>query len=300
MAIKRVLLISVLSVLMFAAPSFAQYPVPFKDALGTEFRFEKQPRRIISLIPSITESLFYIGAGSQIVGVTKYCNFPEAAKKLPRIGDLNLNYEKIVSLNPDLIIGDPVLISKSLDKLRSLNLKVLALRTQKIEEILTTLNDLGQITGHRKEAEQVTANMKRAIDDVIRLTSGANHPRVFLEVWDQPLMTVGADAFLGELITMAGGENVARDITRAWAQISEEVVIQKNPEVVLLLTGKKSIYMNRPEWKNVAAIQTGRIYQLDRDLFSQPSPRLVQALTHLTQLLHPEFKIQSTGGTSLR
>lgn len=296
MAIRRAPFLLSLSLFLLAAPVFAEYPVIFKDALGTDFRFEKQPARIISLIPSITESLFYIGAGSQIVGVTKYCNFPEAAKKLPRIGDLNLNYEKIVSLNPDLIIGDPVLISKSLDKLRSLNLKVLALRTQKIQEILKTLNDLGQITGHPKEAAEVTANMKKAIDEIIRRTSGVDHPRVFLEVWDQPLMTVGADAFLGELITLAGGENIARDITRAWAQISEEVVIRKNPEIVLLLTGKKDTYMKRPEWKNVAAIQTGRVYQLDRDLYSQPSPRLVEALTHLTQLLHPEFR--ATRGTS--
>lgn len=298
MVIRHAGLFLSFSLFLLAAPAFADYPVSFKDALGTEFHFEKQPGRIISLIPSITESLFYIGAGSQIVGVTKYCNFPEAAKKLPRIGDLNLNYEKIVSLNPDLIIGDPVLISKSFDKLRSLNLKVLALRTQKIQEILTTLNDLGQITGHPKEAAEVTANMKKAIDEIISRTSGVDHPRVFLEVWDQPLMTVGADAFLGELITLAGGENIARDITRAWAQISEEVVIQKNPEIVLLLTGKKDIYMKRPEWKNVAAIQAGRVYQLDRDLYSQPSPRLVEALTHLTQLLHPEFNIQATGRIS--
>jgi iron complex transport system substrate-binding protein len=282
--------------LLLCRSVFAQYPVVFKDALGSEFQFSSQPKRIISVIPSITESLFYIGAGSQLVGATKYCNFPEAAKKLPRVGDLNLNYERIVSLNPDLIIGDPVLISKSLDKLRSLNLRVLALRTQKIQEILQTMKDLGRITGHTKEATEVTERMKKILDEIASKTSSVEHPRVFLEVWDQPLMTVGPDAFLGELIELAGGKNVANDITRAWAQISEEVVIQKDPEVLLLLTGKKDAYMKRPEWKNVTAIRKGRVYQLNRDLYSQPSPRLIEALTHLTQLLHPE--IQQARGTS--
>jgi iron complex transport system substrate-binding protein len=269
--------------------SWADYPLEYRDALGTNVRIEVQPRRIISLMPSITESLFYIGAGPQIIGATKYCNYPEAAKKIPRIGDLNLNYERILSLNPDLILGDPVLISKSLEKLRGMNLKVVAIRTQKVSEIMTTLRVLGNITGHSREANEAARKMEESVAQIVNRTSRLARPRVFLEVWDKPLMTVGGDAFLGELIAMAGGQNIAQDVTRAWAQISEEVVIHGDPEVLLLLTGNKDAYAERPEWKQVSAIRKGRVYELDRDLYSQPSPRLVLALQQLAQLIHPEI-----------
>ena len=258
-----------------------------KDDLGNTWQIDTPALRIISLAPSFTESLFAIGAGSQIVGVTQYSDFPEAAKKLPRVGALNLQYETIVSLHPDVLIGDPALTSKSLEKLRSLNLKAVALRTQKIEDIPITLQKLGEITGHEKEAQQVSTEMLEKMKKLASKTEGLPRPRVFLEVWDSPLMTAGSSTFLGELIQMAGGDNIAGSAAEAWGLISEEVVIQKDPEVLLLLTSKKKDFLDRPAWKGTSAAKTGRIYELNRDLFSHPSPRIVDALQELVAIIHP-------------
>ncbi len=265
----------------------AAFSYELKDDLGNTWQFDSPPARIISLAPSLTESLFAIGAGPQIVGVTEYSDFPEEAKKLPRVGGLNLQYEVIVSLHPDVLIGDPALTGKSLEKLRALNLKAIALRTQKVEDIPGTLNKLGEITGHEKEARQVANDLQQKMNQIVSQTSSLPRPRVFLEVWDHPLMTTGSDTFLGELIQMAGGQNVAEGIAEAWGQISEEVVIQKDPEIVLLLTTKKQDLLKRPAWQKTTAAKTGRIYELNRDLFSHPSPRIVEALQQLVTIIHP-------------
>lgn len=268
----------------FSVPAFSY---ELKDDLGNVWQFDSPPQRIVSLAPSITEDLFAIGAGPQLVGVTEYSNFPEEAKKLPRVGSLNLQYEVILSLHPDVLIGDPVLTSKSFDKLKSLNLKVVALRTQKIEDIPITLKKLGEIAGREKEAQQTIAEMTEKMSQLDSRTSGLSRPRVFLEVWDRPLMTTGSDTFLGELIEMAGGDNVAKGIAEAWGQISEEVVIEKNPQIVLLLTSKKQDFLSRPAWKETSAAKTGQIYELNRELYSQPSPRIVDALQQLVSIIHP-------------
>jgi iron complex transport system substrate-binding protein len=161
------------------------------------------------------------------------------------------------------------------------------LRTQKIEDISVTLKKLGEITGHEKEASQVATGMQEKINQVVSETSGLPRPRVFLEVWDRPLMTAGPDTFLGQLIQMAGGQNVVEGLADSWGQISEEVVIQKDPEIVLLLTTRKQDIINQPEWKETTAVKTGRIYELNRTLFSQPSPKIVDALQQLVTMIHP-------------
>lgn len=267
--------------------SSTAYSFELKDDLGNTWSFDSPANRIISLAPSFTESLFAIGAGPQIVGVTEYSDYPEEAKKIPRVGALNLQYEVIVALRPDVLIGDPALTSKSLEKLKSLNLKVFAIRTQKISDIPVTLRTLGKITGHEKQAQDVAAELQEKMNEIAATTANLPRPRVFVEIWDRPLMTAGPKTFLGELIQLAGGQNVVEGIAEDWGQVSEEVVIEKDPEIVLLLTTKKQDLLDRSAWQQTTAAKTGRVYELSRDLFSHPSPRIVDALQLLVTLIHP-------------
>jgi iron complex transport system substrate-binding protein len=268
------------------------YSFELKDDLGNTWQFDSTPQRIISLAPSITESLFAIGAASQLVGVTEYSDYPEEAKKLPRVGGLNLQYEVIVALHPDVLIGDPALTSKSLEKLKSLNLKVVAIRTQNLSDIHASLMKLGKISGHEEQARIAGDELQEKIKRISAATSGLPKPRVFLEIWDKPLMTAGPRTFLGELIELAGGTNIVKEMAQDWGQVSEEFVIQSDPEIVLLLTTRKEDLLKQPAWKETTAARTGQVYELDRALFSQPSPRIVEALQQLVSLIHPTSQIR--------
>lgn len=264
------------------------YPLTMKDDLGRSVTLNARPQRIISLTPSVTEMLFALGAGPRVVGVTNYCNYPAEAQAVARIGDVNLNYERILELKPDLIIGVGSMQSEDINKLVSLGLKVFVIEAVKIVDVPRQMRVLGRVLGNPETGEQLAASFENRVADIKKKVSQQKmRPRVFIEIWNEPLMTAGPNTFMDELIVTAGGINIAGDSPNPWPQFSMETVIQRDPEVIILTCYNKEEVMNRKAWAGISAIKTGRVHEINPDIYSRPGPRLVDALVEMYNLLHP-------------
>lgn len=264
------------------------YPLTIKDDLGRSVTLDTQPQRIISLTPSVTEMLFALEVGSRVVGVTNYCNYPAEALNIAKIGDTNLNFERILELQPDLIIGVGSMQAEDINKLLSLGQKVFVIEAVKIADIPRQMRVLGRVLGNGGVGEKIATNFENGIAAIQKKVSQQTaRPRVFIEIWNEPLMTAGPKTFMDELIVMAGGSNIAGDSPNPWPQFSMETVIQRNPEVIILTCYNKAEVLKRKAWAGISAIKNGRVFEINPDIYSRPAPRLLDALSEMYSLLHP-------------
>jgi iron complex transport system substrate-binding protein len=267
------------------------YPLTVTDASGKEIVFTEAPQRIVSLSPSETEVLFALGLDDRIVGVTDYCNYPEAALDKPKVGGLQGNIEAIMALEPDLVIGGLSLNKDTLQYLEKQGLRVFQVEPKSIDEAIDRILTLGVITDTLERAEQVAAQMneeRQIVLDAVQDLTPEEKKRVYLEF--SPGYTVGKGVFMDELITLAGGINVAGD-QEGWIQISEEKIIEADPEVIIYTEGPgnlQDIILQRSGWENITAIREGRLHSVNDDLISRPGPRLTQGLLAIAQAIYPE------------
>lgn len=267
----------------------ASFPVTVQDDSGAEMTVEREPKRIVSLIPSTTEIAFSLGIGDRIVGVTTNDNYPPEVEKIEKVGDININVEKVLELKPDLVLASP-LNGETVEKLRSLGLTVLSVDAQSLEGVYDSIRRVGKATGALKQAEQLIDEMEKEKEQVVRKVASIpeeERPKVWVEVDPTPY-TVGGDTFLNELITLAGGRNVAAEM-KGWPQVSAEQVIKWNPDVILTTYEKadKSV-ASRPGWDRIAAVKAKRIHSLNPDLTTRPGPRVTEGLKQIAQILYPE------------
>ena len=269
------------------------FPMIVTDGLGRKLEITSVPQKIITLTPSVTENVFALGAGDKIVGVSSYSDYPVAATKKPIVGDaFQLNFEQILLLEPDLIIGDAQLVQSHMAKLEELGLPVLAINPTSLQEVMEDLLLIGQAIGRGDGARQVVDEMQakiRRVTNVVKLIPKEDRPLVFVEVWDEPLMTCGPGSFMQELIELAGGENLAADAGGAWVEYSSEQVLIRDPEVILLTRPYVQEVMERVPWQQVRAVVTGSVIEVDADAFVRTTPRLADALVDLANILHPEI-----------
>ncbi len=277
----------------------ATFPLAVTDDLGREVTLPARPERIVSLLPSNTEILFAVGAGDQVVGVTSYCNYPPEATTREQVGGItnkSLSVETIIALEPDLILASGSQ-DETIPVLEETGLKVIVLEPKTIDDIYTNIELVGRVTGHPDQAT-VLANELRgratAVKEKVAAVPPPERPAVFYEVWDEPLMTAGPDTFIGQLIELAGGENIFADVNEDWPQISPELIVERNPEVILGPEAHGSALMaeqiaTRPGWANIAAVQNERIYLLDGDMVSRPGPRLIDVLEEIARDLYPDL-----------
>ena len=275
-----------------AASRRTTYPLTVKDATGKEVTFTKAPERIVSLSPSETEVLFALGLDDQIVGVTEWCDYPEAAKSKPKVGNLQGDPEAILAANPDVVFAGLSLNKKSLEKLNELNVNVFTVEPKTIDQVMERILLYGQITDRQEQAEQVVARMKEERQKVVDAVKGlkdGEKKKVYVEF--SPGWTVGKGEFMHDLITLAGGINIAGE-TAGWHQISEEKVIQANPDVILYAKGvpdlEKTI-RGRSGWDSITAIREGRVIGVDDNLLVRPGPRITQALTEVAKAIYPDL-----------
>lgn len=279
------------------APTTA--PLTFTDALGRQVALAGAPARIVSLAPSITESLFAIGAGPQVVGVTSFCNFPPEADALPEVGGFSattISVEAIVDLTPDLVIAGSASQEPVVAALEQLGIPVLVFDPTSFEEVYANLGQLGYLTGNVAGADTAVAAMRarvQAVADVVAQVPAEERPTVFWEVFDEPLMTAGPNTFIGQMIDLAGATSIFADATEDYPQVSAEALVARNPDVILGPSshGDKltpELVAARPGWSELKAVQDGRIYLLDGDTTSRPGPRLADALEELARTLYPE------------
>lgn len=268
--------------------------------LGSLSAHAAPPKRVVSLAPSLTEMVYALGAGPALVGVTTVCDYPEAARRLPKVGgmeDGGVDLEKVLSLKPDLVVAIGLYQSATVEALRRLGVRVEVVPSQSVKDVFTAANRLGTLLGRQAEARRLTADMGRRIDRIRKATAAlpkARRPRVFYEVWDQPLMTATRDTLIGRLIELGGGVNVFGDLSGRYVQVSPEAVLQRDPQVILAPSIHKSrvdpkILAKQPGLAGVAAVRTGRVQVLDGDLVSRAGPRVAEALELVARALHPEL-----------
>lgn len=247
---------------------------------------QAMPQRIVSLAPSITENLFALGVGERIVGVTSWCDYPEEARSRTIIGDaMNLNVELLLSLEPDLVVGDSTLVHSHLERLEELGISTFVVGPRTVSEVQESLIDLGEAVGAKEKGEELASSMELRLAELTGNVRRSEKIRVFMEVWNEPLMTAGPGSFMDELIVLAGGENIAGDAPTPWPVFSEELVIERDPEVVILTSFNLEEALGRPAWQVTTAMKNGDVYEVNPDLYSRTTPRLLDALAELIEIL---------------
>ncbi len=274
-------------------------PATLTDDLGREVRLEGVPRRIVSLAPSNTEILFALGLEDKIVGVTEFCDYPEAAKAKQEIGGFStVDIEQVVALEPDLILATSIHEKTVIPALEKVGLAVIALAPKTLDAGLANLALVGVVTGQGQEASRLVSGLEQRVKAVTAKTgklAETERPRTLYLTWHDPLWTVGSGTLQDDLINKAGGRNIAYDLS-GHKTIDLEAVIHRNPEVVIVISGHGKAedlpyhhVLNEPRLRPTEAVITGRVYQVDADIFSRPTPRMVDGLEQLARLIHPEL-----------
>lgn len=265
------------------------------DETGHAVTLAAAPRRIVSLVPGVTEMLFAIGAQDALIGVTDFCDYPPAARRKARVGDmLAPNLETLVSLKPDLVVatrsGNR---EETFDQLKRLGLPVyLVDEPPEIAGVLRLVISLGRLTGRSEAAAAVSAGLERRITAVRERVAGRPRPRVLYVLWPEPLIVPGRGSLVTELIASAGGESVTADQDQGYPRMSLEAAVGRAPEIIVLARhGARTGASVREQWQrleSLPAIRSGRLYAADGDLLHRYGPRVVDGLELLARLFHPE------------
>ena len=252
----------------------------------------KPPQRIISLSSSNTEILFALGLESRVVGVDQYSNYPPSAKSKPAVGGFaDPDLEKIVALEPDLVLGTSIHVKSILPELERRGLTTVIIDPKNVSGVLDSVRLVAKITGQQKEASAVISGMQAKIDSVQSAVKGAKPVRVFFEI-SPDLYTAGPGTFVNDVLQMAGGANIAAGAGTDWPQLSQESLILADPEVILLADQPADVTPEmvaaRPGWSEVSAVKNKRILVINDDLTSRPGPRVVDGLEFVAKALHPD------------
>lgn len=278
--------------------------VTLADSMGNVVTLTKPPERIVSLAPSNTEMLFAVGAGDNVVGVTDFCNYPYNFTAWIEAGNMTSigNYygpsvEPIVALQPDLVLASSGSLNAAAN-LKTLGYNVLVLEAKTIDGVLQDILLVGRATDNDIEAGAVVSDIRERIDVVATQAAAATTPKVYHEVWNEPLMSAGPGTFIDELIILADGENIFNDATTSWPVVSSEVIIEKNPDVMFfpdMYMGVGNFYetienvASRPGWDSITAVKNNALYEINADIISRSGPRLVDALEIIAKMVHPEI-----------
>jgi iron complex transport system substrate-binding protein len=252
------------------------------------------PQRIVSLAPSLTETVFAVGAGDRLVGDTTYCDYPEAAKHIAKVGDtMTPNIEAIIGLKPDVVlVSTASQLERFTRQMEERQIAVYVSDPHNLDGVLQSITNVGEVTGNKAEAAELVSVLRNRIRVVGAKLGAAKPVRVFYQVSAEPLYTAGHDAFITDLIARAGGTSVSGDVPGAWPRLSNEAALASKPEAIVIPTGDS---MGSEGNRDVAAALrgspaalSGRVYAINGDLLSRPGPRLVDGLEELAKDLHPE------------
>jgi iron complex transport system substrate-binding protein len=295
-------------VLSSASATLAQSSFPFTlvDDSGVSTTFTAPPRRIVSLSPGHTETVFALGAGDRLVAVDSYADYPTEAQQVqPRLTTYpTVSVEAVVSLKPDLVLA---LVEKDdiVTQLRQQGVPVLKLFPKDFDATTRGIELLGRVLGEADRGQALAANMRTRRDAVVLAVADAPRPTLFYEMdASDPTkpFTAGPNGFYGQLVDLAGATNIFGDLPRDFAQVSAESVLARDPQLIVLADGYSpynpqtpAMVAARPGWNGLAAVQTGAVYAVQSDLFSRPGPRLADGLEALAYLVHPDRFAESGG-----
>ncbi len=283
-----------LPVLLLAAATSAAattYPLTLTDDLGRRVTLQAEPKRVVSVLPSTTETLCALNLCERLVGVDDYSDFPASVSKLPKVGGLyNPNVEAMVALKPDLVVVSKY--GKLAESLTAAGITVLAINPETYEEVFSKTLVLGRVMNREAQAKALVIQMRRDIARIEILTKNAVvKPTAYYEVDPTPY-TVGPNSFIGVLLGKAGAVNIIPASLGDFPKISPELVVQQNPQLILgvdLATARA-----RPGWAGIAAVKSGRVTAIAPgspldNLLTRPGPRLPLALAALAKIVHPEL-----------
>lgn len=255
------------------------------------------PPRVVSLTPSTTEILFAIGAGDLVVGVSTACDQPPQVKDIRKVGDLaDADMETLLALRPDLVVSTPLMIPELEERMRRRGMDVYIAPQDTLEDVLESIEEIGRLTGREENAQALVEDLRDRIEAVRARAEAVpreDRPTVYIEIGYGPIYTVGRNNFLHEMVTIAGGINMTGDIEQPFAQIASEVVVTRDPDVILLgyMTlieeAEKGVY-GRIGWSRIKAVRNDRIIaDIHPDLMFRPGPRLIDGLEMIHERLYP-------------
>lgn len=249
--------------------------------------------RIVSVSPSVTEMLFVLGMQDSIVGVSDRCDYPPEAKKIEKVGGFGVpNIEKILALKPTLLIATEKIPSDAAEVLYEFDIKLIELQMRSFDEMFESLSEIGRAIGKSEQAEEFVASMKAELDVVAGGFKDIDRdklPRVFVEIWYNPLTTAGKTSFVNNVITASGGVNVAGNLGQSYPSVNSEKVIEWDPEIIVLCymeSGGQAVarLSGRIGWSGVRAVREGRIINdIDPDILLRPGPRLIDGVKELAE-----------------
>ncbi len=282
------------SVTVLQPPSVkSTYPTTIIDDLGRKVAVASEPTRIVSLVPSSTEIIFAIGAGSKIVGVTRYDKHPQELVDMVKKGEVAVvgggfdpDIEKIVAMKPDLILANGPSQRSALARFEELGLTVVYSNPKDIVSLLVNIRLLGNVTNSAAGAEKLVMDLKQKIEVLSGKVKDRPRVRVYVELASDPLISASKGSFVDELVVVAGGVNVFQNMSALFPTVSSEAVIVLNPEVIIVTSASHIEQVKqRQGWHIVDAVKKNRVYAVDGILFA-PSPRIVQGLEEIAQALH--------------
>jgi iron complex transport system substrate-binding protein len=276
---QRVLLVAIIGGVVLVAAVFLRVQKNAPVASGGS----GEPR-IVSLAPNLTETVFALGAGDQLVGVTSFCNFPPAAPQKENVGDfINPSVEKIISLEPDFVLAERWTSSKVSTRLSQLGIRVVETASPaSFAEVYQVIEQVGETTGREEQARELLRDMKARVEAVRKRSRAfAYRPLVYVEI-DPPSWTVGKNSYTSEAVFLAGGQNLFDDLNRPAVLVSKEKVLEKQPDVILSFAVKADEIRARAGWDQLPAVRNGRIIDdLNRDLLSRGTYRLIEGVEQL-------------------
>jgi len=253
----------------------------------------KNLNRIISLAPSLTESIYLLNMGEYLVGNTVYCNKPDDAKNKQRVATaVDVNIESVVRLKPDLVVATPLTDFRAIKKIKLLKIKVVTFdQPSTFNQMTRQFLDLGQRLGQQQLATTIINRARKKLEKITKRFKNVKKPKVFVQLGARPLFAATSDSFVNDLITYAQGINIAEKEKNGI--YSREMVLSQNPDIILItsmgMTGEEE-QKNWLGYRSLKAAQTKQVHIIDSELFCSPSVEsYIDALIELIALLHPQL-----------
>lgn len=277
--------LSILSSGCSSPPSVAGNSRLLTDEIGRRVTVAENPERIVSLAPSITETLFALGIGDKLVGATSYCDYPPEALAVERVGDtVRPSLEKIVGRKPDLVlVSTASQLEQLVGRLEEVGIPVWVSNPRTLEGVISSIERLGEVTGRQGASAALASEMRARVDSVRKRVENLPRPRVLLILGGQPLITVGANSFINDLINTAGGASISADVSSEYPQYSLETAIARGPEIIFLQAGGEGLPRRLEQ---TPAFRSGRVFRLDPVLLLRPGPRIVDGLEAIAAKIH--------------
>lgn len=285
----RRLLLALVVITLTAVPCFATRTLT--DETGRTVVLPDHPHRVICLMPSVTDTVYALGAGDDVVAISDFTKYPAAALSKPSVGNLiTPSIETILSFHPDLVIGvqpmGPMEVNSQLERL---GIPLFLVSPHGIAGIIHSVETIGEALNRTPQANALVQSLEHRVEAVKLRTRNLSAPRVFMPVWYDPITTIGKHDFITEIIEAAGGHSVTDDLSTEWPEVSLEVVLSRAPDALLLVRGGKTtlqVLQSRPGWSSMSAIKMRRVYYVD-DRINYPSPVAIDALEDLAKQFHP-------------